>query len=241
MKQCSETATRKVTAVRYGQTTAALLVTLGLAAAGAEVARADSGASPGAKGELDPLLLAPREVSAITGVPMVAAKLHTGLGQESSLTDSPRCAGAWAPSQASAYAGAPFSTFSGATLADAKSPNPIRHTVVEAVFDFVSTSAAANFVDQTLSDWRRCSNQVVTYQPPDEPPARWRFGTETVSSDGTMLSLSQQPSSARGYSCERALTHRANIVIDTLACGAGSAGQAVSVAATIGEQIARSV
>ena len=225
----------------YGKPGAALLVIFALATVGTAVAHADSGASPGSNGELDPLLLGPRQVSAITGAPMVEAKLHTELGNDSSLTDSPLCASAWAPSQASAYAGAPFSTFSDATLADAKSPNPVRHTVTEAVFEFSSTSAAADYANQTLSAWRRCSNQTVTYQPPANPPARWQFGTATVSQDGTMLSLSQQPSAASGFSCERALTHRANLVIDTMACGADSAGRAVSVAATIGERIARSV
>jgi serine/threonine-protein kinase len=225
----------------YGKTGAALLIALGIATAGAAAAHADTGASPGSNGELDPLLLGPRQVSAITGAPMVEAKLQTELGRDSSFTDAPRCASAWAPSQASAYAGAPFSTFSGASLADAKSPKPARHTVVEAVFEFSSNSAAADYVNQTLSDWRRCSNQTVSYQPPGKPAVRWQFGTAAVSRDGTMLSLAQQPAAAHGFTCERAVTHRANIVIDTIACGADSSGQAVSVAATIGEKIARSV
>jgi serine/threonine-protein kinase len=225
----------------HRKTSAILLVTLGIATAGATGAHADTGASPGSNGELDPLLLGQRQVSAITGAAMVEAKLQTDLGRDSSFTDAARCASAWAPSQESAYAGAPFSTFSGATLADVKSPKPFHHNVVEAVFEFTSTSAAVDYVNKALSDWRRCSNQTVSYQPPGVPAARWQFGTATVSQGGTMLSLAQQPAAAPGFSCERALTHRANIVIDTMACGADSSGQAVSVAAMIGERIARSV
>lgn len=225
----------------FSKTTAALLVALGMTTAGVAVAHADSGAAPSSTGELDPLLFTPHQVSAITGGAMVEARLRTQLSDESSSIDAPRCASAWAPGQAPAYAGAPWSTFSDASLADAKSPDPVHHSVVEAVFDFTTAGAAADYVNQTLSDWRRCSNQTVTYQPRGKPGARWQFGTATVSPDSTMVSLSQHPSATTDLSCERALTHRANIVIDTMACGADSAGQAVSVASTIGERIARSV
>ena len=224
----------------FGRSAAALLVTLGVA--GAATAHADSGgAAPGFNGALDPLLLNPRQVSAITGAPMVEAELRIELGTESSFTDSPRCASAWAPAQAAAYAGAPWATFSEATLADAKGPKPVRHSVVEAVFDFGSARAAADFVSHILGDWQGCSNQTVTYQPPATPGVRWEYGATTVSRDGALVAMPQHPSTAPNLSCERAMTHRANIVIDTMACGADSAGQAVSVGTTIGERIARSV
>ncbi len=225
----------------YARTTAALLVSVGLAAASSAIANADSGASPGSNGALNPLLLGPRQVSAITGAQMVEAKLQTELGKESAFTDAPRCAGAWAPSQAAAYAGAPYSTFSDANLADAKSPNPAHHTVAEAVFEFSSTNTAANYVNQAASDWGRCSDQTVSYQPPDMPAMQWHYGAASVSADGLLLSMPQHPETAANYSCERALTHRANVVIDTMACGTTSAGQAVTVASTIGDRIARSV
>lgn len=224
----------------FGRCAAALLVTLGMA--GAAAAHADSGgAAPGSNGALDPLLLNPKQVSAITGAPMIEAELRTELGSESSFTDSPRCASAWAPAQAAAYAGAPWATFSEATLADAKVPKPVRHSVVEAVFDFGSAHAAADFVSHVLSDWQDCSDQAVTYQPPGRPGVRWEYGATTVSRDGALVAMPQHPSAAPGFSCERAMTHRAGIVIDTMACGPGAGGQAVTVGTTIGERIARSV
>jgi hypothetical protein len=224
----------------FGRSAAALLLTV--VVAGAATAHADSGgAAPGSNGALDPLLLNPRQVSAITGAPMVAAELRTELGIESSFTDSPRCASAWAPAQAAAYAKTPWATFSEALLADAKDPKPVRHSVAEAVFDFASARAAADFVSHVRSDWQGCSNRTVTYQAPGKPGVKWEYGATTVSRDGTVVAMAQHPSAAPEFSCERALTHRANIVIDTMACGADSAGQAVSVATTIGERIARSV
>jgi hypothetical protein len=224
----------------FGRSAAALLLTLGVA--GAATAHADSGgAAPGSNGALDPLLLSPRQVSAITGAAMTEAELRSQLGNESSFTDAPHCASAWAPAQAAAYANAPWATFSEAMLADAEGPAPVRHSVVEAVFDFASARAAADFVSHVLSDWRGCSNQTVTYQPPGKPGVKWDYGATAVSRDGTVVAMPQHPSAAPNFSCERAITHRANIVIDTMACGTGSAGQAVSVATTIGERIARSV
>jgi hypothetical protein len=224
----------------YAKTTAALLISVGLTASAA-VAHADSGVSPESNGALNPLLLGPRQVSAITGAEMVEAKLQTELGKESSFTDATRCTSAWAPSQAAAYAGAPYSSFSAANLADAKSPTPAHYTVAEAVFEFSSTSTAAGYVNQAVHDWQQCSNRTVSYQPPEMPVTQWYYGAAAVSSDGLTLSMPQHPETAVNFSCERALTHRANLVIDTMACGTTSAGQAVTVASAIGDRIARSV
>lgn len=224
----------------FGKASVAMLVSLGITT-GTAVAHGNPGASPGSTGELDPLLLSPRQVTALTGANMIAATLQTNLGHESDFTDQPQCASAWAPIQASAYAGTPSSTFSAAALADSKIPRGVQHNVIEAVFGFASTRDAADYVGQTLSAWRRCSNQMVTYTPPGKPGNLWRFGPVSVTQDGTMLAIAQQPQPISDRSCERALTHRANIVIDTMACGKDSAGQAVSVAGAIGDRITRTI
>lgn len=122
---------------------------------------------------------------------------------------------------------------------DSSDPNP---DVSQFVVLFPSAQQAKAFFDSSSQRWPACANREDTVPggDADAPSIHWKVGP--VSNAGGILSTSvrvtlSKDADSMSQSCQRALTVRNNVVIDTEACRKDPGDAAVTAA----EQIAAKV
>ncbi|WP_197508720.1 sensor domain-containing protein [Mycobacterium sp. 1081908.1] len=109
------------------------------------------------------------------------------------------------------------------------------HLVSQAVVDYPSAESATKFAAQQAESWGKCDGKPLTLTTPAEGSVTFTVGTVT-NRDG-MLSVVFTQEGARGWACQRALTARNNVVIDTRSCGFNRTDQAVTEAARMADRV----
>lgn len=114
-------------------------------------------------------------------------------------------------------------------------PNP---DVTQFVVLFPSADQASAFFNTSAQRWPTCANrqETVPGDEPDAPNIQWKVGP--VSNANGILSTTVSVSLSKGtdsmsQTCQRALTVRNNVVIDTEACGKDPGDAGVTAAKQI--------
>lgn len=109
------------------------------------------------------------------------------------------------------------------------------HLITNAVINFPNPRLANDFATKQAQAWARCDGRTLTGNAPSEAPITWSVGT-TTNHNGMLSVLLTQEGDPR-WGCQRALTTRNNIVVDTRSCGLQRTDQAVAIATKIADRI----
>lgn len=109
------------------------------------------------------------------------------------------------------------------------------HLVTNAVINFPNPQLANDFATKQAQAWSRCDGRTLTGNAPGEAPNTWSVGT-TTNHNGMLSVLLTQEGDPR-WGCQRALTARNNIVVDTRSCGLHRTDQALAIATKIADRI----
>ncbi len=175
------------------------------------------------------LLLSARDVNAVGQTTSMALRRPISeMSHSDDVVSDRNCLDAYSPVEASVYRDGSWVALEGQFLdnAHAKADHN-KHALLQAVVRFRDADVAQQFFSQAKPRWAACANRPLTISQPGDNPVAWKFGG-LVATDST-LSLVQTLDAGRGFSCQRALGVRNNVVIDTLWCGFDTADQAGEV------------
>lgn len=186
--------------------------------------------------QLDGLLLSPMEVNAIGGSTALSVrKSITQMSDDDNAVINRNCLGIYAPIEESVYRGSNWNDVTGEILNDAGPLESPRHALVQALVGFSDAEGAQQFFRQARQRWSACDGRSVIVVRPGRPASSWAF-SNVDTSDNT-LSATQTPGSNSGYTCQRAMGLRNNVIIDTLWCGFGTTDQARQVVGKIADAV----
>ncbi|WP_083743453.1 serine/threonine-protein kinase PknH/PknJ [Mycobacterium rhizamassiliense] len=181
---------------------------------------------------LDGLLLSPAEINAAMGATGMTVEqpwktlADVGLDNPSS---PPECLPLGGAGEAPVYNGSGFAALRGQTLQE---PQHFTHAVDQFVLLFPSAAAAAAFYSTSTQGWQACANRSY-----HDNVHNVEMNTGPVSTANGMLSNSETNPRTKGWTCQRALTARNNVVVDVAACGHNTTDQGVSIAAQIAAKV----
>jgi len=164
--------------------------------------------------DLDRLLLDAATVSPIVGAASLVAEDVAGPFVGDNVVPE-RCTAAATAGAARTYKGYPFTGMAGRELHEQSPPGA--HQVVQAVAAFRSADDAADFHRRQHKAWSRCDGKTVTVTAADTAATTAVAGP--ASDDAGMLTVTTTDSDRADRVCRHAMTVRANVVIDVLACG----------------------
>ncbi|WP_204806048.1 sensor domain-containing protein [Mycobacterium riyadhense] len=149
-------------------------------------------------------------------------------------TDRPECAATQAPALKAALQNSGWLALQTQLLRD-DDHQSWDHIVHNAVIYYPTARAASDYAAKQAAQWPTCSGQAVTITPTGEQPSTWSVGP--VSHHNGILAVTSTQEGGAGWACQRALTVRNNIVIDTRSCGFNRTIQAVTLAGSIAAQV----
>jgi hypothetical protein len=204
---------------------------------------------PVAEAALDGLLLSPAEIDAAMGVTGMATQQKADGMSDDSAKQWPNgwtwpgeCLYAFAPAEGPIYVGSGFTAIRGQfdTGPGAKGPNdPGAPSATQAVVLYASSLDANAFYTNSSQSWAACANRQFTSPGnANKPEAVWHVAP--LSTNNGMLSTTvTMTMNAAGVSaaCQRALTARNNVVIDTCTCGSNPGDTAVNMANQIAAKV----
>jgi hypothetical protein len=171
-----------------------------------------------APGDLAKLLLSDQQVSDIVGAKGLVSfhpyeKIPPPAGESFS---EPRCAEALFNTEWPSYDGSGYTGALGHKVGEPG--NRSAHEVDEGVVSFPDAGAATRFVIRTSLDFDRCAdNHFSTTDPPPKPETNYyTIGFPKVVGD--VVAITSTAEGADGYACAKAITSRANVVIDVYFC-----------------------
>jgi hypothetical protein len=141
------------------------------------------------------------------------------------------------PAQEAVYADTGWIAMRGQRLDDNFDDPAVRNdSAIQAVIAYPSARKANAFYDASVRRWSACANRKFSEHPVDKPEIVWTVG-EAHKVGGT-LSTSEVQDSSDGWTCQRALTVRNNVVIDVATCGSFvPGGSAVDLAGQIAAKV----
>jgi hypothetical protein len=98
---------------------------------------------------------------------------------------------------------------------------------------------AQRILTDQVARWSACAGRTITKNGPGQPPSqnKWTFGP--VRYDNEILAISYRSVDVPDSLCQRAMTTRKNVAIDTLTCRYASGDPAIDVLNAIAAKIAR--
>lgn len=175
------------------------------------------------------MLADPAAVAAAVGTPaMVVLPDSHPDAMWTGHVDNPNCLGVYHPAERAVYQGSGWTAVQGQVL---REPGDRPHnSVIQAVVSFPTAEAATDFAAEQRRSWTRCVGKSVT--------ATYKDGSETfdvgnANNDTGVLKARLIQRDGNGWSCQRALTTRNNVVVDVAACSFVPGDQAVTIATEI--------
>jgi len=195
--------------------------------------------TPVAAASLDALLL---DVDQINSSLRSGMRLRYGaqaMWDWSSTFSDKTCLAMDGPAQEAVYADTGWTAMRGQRLDDNFDDPAVRNnSAIQAVIAYPSARKANTFYDASVRRWFGCANRTFAERPTDKPEIVWKVG-EAHKVGGT-LSTSEVQEASNGWTCQRALTARNNVVIDVATCGSFlPGGSAVDLAEQIAGKVAR--
>lgn len=191
-----------------------------------------TGPPPLAEGSLDGLLLTPADVDTTMGAKGMTvyrpwnAPNDLGFDNPSS---PPECIPLGGAVEAPVYAGIGWTAIRGQTLQE---PTNFTHSVDQGVVLFPTAHAAAAFVNASTQSWAACANRTW-----HDNVNNAQMNNGAVSTTNGILTTTATNPRTKGWTCQRALTSRNNVVIDVAACTYNTTEQGVSIAAQIAAKV----
>ena len=131
--------------------------------------------------------------------------------------------------EAPVYAGIGWTAIRGQTLQE---PAKYTHAVDQGVVLFPTAQAAAAFFSASTQSWAACANHSW-----HDNVNNAQMTNGAVSTTNGILTSSATNPKTKGWTCQRALTSRNNVVIDVAACGYNTTEQGVSIATQIAAKV----
>lgn len=175
------------------------------------------------------LLLSARDVNAVGQTTSMALRRPIAeMSHSDDVVSDRNCLDAYSPVEATVYRDSSWIALEGQFLDNAHSKvDQNKHALLQAVVRFRDADMAQEFFSQAKPRWATCANRPLTITQPGDNPVAWKLGG-LVTTD-TTLSIVQTLDAGRGFSCQRAMGVRNNVIIDTLWCGFDTADQAGEV------------
>ncbi|WP_406813865.1 sensor domain-containing protein [Mycobacterium sp. M23085] len=194
---------------------------------------------PVAAASLDGLLLDVGEINSLLTAGMRLRYGTQAMWDWSPTFSDTSCLAMDGPAQEAVYADTGWTAMRGQRLDDNFDDPSVRNdSAIQAVIAYPSARKADTFYDTSVRRWFGCANRKFSEHPPDKPEIVWTVG-EAHKVDGT-LSTSEIQEDSNGWTCQRALTARNNVVIDVATCGSFlPGGSAVDLAQRIAARVAR--
>jgi hypothetical protein len=185
---------------------------------------------------LQGLLLSVAEITTATGATAIAVSdtLAT-MSDESGHVSDKACMVMSSPAEASVYAGSGWMGAVGQFLEEPHDQARDRHIVVQAVVAFPTARAAEAFFTSSAQLWPACGNRRYITTEAGKADVAWTVG-DVANVDGT-LSASNTPENENGWTCQRALTVRNNIAVDTQSCSEKVSDSGIDIARKIAHEI----
>lgn len=200
-----------------------------------------------------PVTQTPVAVSALDGLLLDASQINAALSATSmkvwfsgkvmwdwsTTVSDTNCLAIDGPAQDKVYANTGWTAIRGQRLDDSVDDSKRRkHYAIQAVVVFPSAHDASVFYDSSTQTWPACSNRRFSDLNPGKPDTVWTVSGTT--NDNGMLTTSQVQEGGDGWTCQRALTVRNNVAIDTVTCAYFQAGgSAVDIAQQIAAKVAK--
>ena len=113
------------------------------------------------------------------------------------------------------------------------------HIVLQAVVLFPDGERAHDFYADQVESWPKCNNHSISdrdvARPGDEPETYWTL--TTAEEHNGILSMRKIQEGGQGWSCQRGLAARNNVVVDVSTCADDISDQAIRVVQKIVEKI----
>lgn len=188
---------------------------------------------------LDGLLLGTDQINSLLGAGMRLRYGVQDMWDWSSTFSDKNCLAMDGPAQAAVYADTGWTAMRGQRFDDNFDDPAVRNdSAIQAVIAYPSARKADTFYDASVRRWFGCANRKFSERPTGKPEIVWAVG-EAHKVAGT-LSTSEVQDSSDGWTCQRALTARNNIVIDVATCGSFlPGGSAVDLAQQIAAKVTR--
>lgn len=174
------------------------------------------------------LLLNTDQLTSIMGAPMQVASTLDLLPDQSQKISDRDCLSAFSTSQVADYRD------TGWFAAQLQATQPAADFVSQGVVAFRSVADAQNLYSRRPAQWMHCEHRSITADMPDGQET-WTFGQSGVQAAILTITATRNSDSR---TCGRAMTVRANVVIDVVACkDSGLTTQAIDVATKIAAKV----
>lgn len=168
---------------------------------------------PVATAALSGLLLSTSEAGDIMGARLAVADSSQGLYENQPLDDG--CL-VWAEAQRHTYQDSGWTAVRVQELRDRPDANA-DHIVYQSVVAFPDAAGAHAFYEGQQGEWRRCDDRRVDLRDPGDPDAHY-WSLNTATEDDGVLTITRSEQDLPGWSCQRAMTAKNNVIVDLSAC-----------------------
>ena len=180
--------------------------------------------------ELAGLLLSPEQVNVAMGAAgMTVTNNQTSMSDNSATMAPQECLVIDGAAEAPVYANSGYWAERDQSLNDGDN---FTHYLKQAVVLFPTAEKAGVFFDASAQQWPACRQYTHT-----QSESQWSVGQISAANGTLSTTATQLNASAPGWSCERALALRNNVVIDINTCSANATDSALKIA----DQIAANV
>lgn len=177
------------------------------------------------------LLLSPDQISQRLNTPGMVPTAVLSNPIAGTVTPA-NCLTTFAPVAADAYNG---SGFTGLAVQGVALEPAVK--AVQGVIAFPDPGAAKAFFDQRSADWSACKSSHIVFTGADKKTSEVDVGVPAMSGDVMTLDITSTNSNVANQRCERALTVRGNVIVDTRACAPNVNSAAYDIASDIAAKI----
>ena len=183
--------------------------------------------------ELAGLLLSPEQVNVAMGAAgMTVTNNQTSMSDNSATMAPQECLVIDGAAEAPVYANSGYWAERDQSLNDGDN---FTHYLKQAVVLFPTAEKAGVFFDASAQQWPACRQYTHT-----QSESQWSVGQISAANGTLSTTATQLNASAPGWSCERALALRNNVVIDINTCSANATDSALKIANQIAANVTAS-
>lgn len=185
--------------------------------------------------ELEDLLLSTSDLNDIMDATKLEVK-NSGDKLFADKDDSDGCLGVWGILLKDFYAGSGWVAIKSQIVRQLNNAD-WKHSIFQSVVMFPTAEAANTFIGNSREKFEKCADRDVTTVPIDagDKGVTWALGEVKDAND--ILNISETQEGGNGYSCQRSLGVRSNVVMDIRACGYDVTDQGTKIADKIAENI----
>lgn len=167
---------------------------------------------------LDQILLSVDDIGSIVGSgDMQLGSASEDLVDNSDAIDKPDCLGVFYSAEQQIYDGSGWKAVRDQIIREPGDDK--KHWAEQTVVLFASADKAANFLDRSRDDWKKCQQTSATTEG-SESSFDWDFGRLQEPSE-TMMSMDMEQRDSDNWVCQHAMGMVSNIIVEGVVCGNG--------------------